>query len=125
MKMAQLGFLALAAAVIFFFGARPIIRILMPASNLNVEELIATEGVSTLPAVMDEVDEVASLKAEIEREMKELETKRSAQLADMIDIDKIEGQVQASTVRRITEIFDKHPEEGVQVIRNWLAQRGG
>ena len=97
----------------------------MPVSNVNVEELIATEGVSTLPAVMDEVDEVASLKAEIEREMKELETKRSAQLADMIDIDKIEGQVQASTVRRITEIFDKHPEEGVQVIRNWLAQRGG
>ena len=124
-KMAQVGFLALAAAVIFFFGARPIIRILMPVSNVNVEELIATEGVSTLPAVMDEVDEVASLKAEIEREMKELETKRSAQLADMIDIDKIEGQVQASTVRRITEIFDKHPEEGVQVIRNWLAQRGG
>lgn len=124
-KMAQMGFLALAAAVIFFFGARPILRILVPANNVNVEELIATEGLSTLPAVIDEVDEVANLKAEIEREMKELETKRSAQLADMIDIDKIEGQVQASTVRRITEIFDKHPEEGVQVIRNWLAQRGG
>ena len=123
-KLLQVGFLAAAAAVMFFFAARPVIRILVPPKQVNVEELIATEGAGTLPVIVEEVDEVAALKAEIEREMKELESKRSAQLADMIDIEKIEGQVQASALRRITEIFDKHPEEGVQVIRNWLAQRG-
>ena len=70
-----------------------------------------------------ELDEVSQLKAEIEREMQDLESKRSAALADMIDIDKIEGQVQASAVKRITEIFDKHPDEAVSVMRTWLSQR--
>jgi flagellar M-ring protein FliF len=41
----------------------------------------------------------------------------------MIDIEKIEGQVQASAVKRIAEIFDKHPDEAVSVLRNWLTQR--
>ena len=70
-----------------------------------------------------ELDDVSQLKAEIEREMQDLESKRSAALADMIDIEKIEGQVQASAVKRITEIFDKHPDEAVSVMRNWLTQR--
>ena len=65
---------------------------------------------------------IAAMKAEIEREMQELQAKRAESLAEMIDIDKIEGQVQASAVKRITEIVDKHPEEAAQVIRSWLSQ---
>ena len=42
---------------------------------------------------------------------------------EMIDIDKIEGQVQSSALKRITEIVDKHPEEAASVIRGWLTQR--
>ena len=40
----------------------------------------------------------------------------------MIDLNKVEGRVKASSVRKISEIVEKHPEEAVAIVRNWLAQ---
>jgi len=37
-----------------------------------------------------------------------------------IDIAKIEGQVRASSVKSVAEFVDKHPEESVSILRNWL-----
>jgi flagellar M-ring protein FliF len=37
-----------------------------------------------------------------------------------IDIARIEGQVKASSVKRVAEFVDKHPEESVSIIRSWL-----
>src|SRR3546814_10055872 len=44
-------------------------------------------------------------------------------IESMIDIARIEGQVKASSLKKIGEIVDKHPEEAVSIIRNWLYQR--
>lgn len=41
---------------------------------------------------------------------------------ELIDIDKVEGRVKASSIRKIGEIVDKHPEEALSIIRNWLYQ---
>ncbi|MFN4164917.1 MAG: flagellar basal-body MS-ring/collar protein FliF [Ferrovibrio sp.] len=43
-------------------------------------------------------------------------------IESMIDIARIEGQVKASSLKKIGEIVDKHPEEAVSIIRNWLYQ---
>jgi flagellar M-ring protein FliF len=43
-------------------------------------------------------------------------------LDDLIDIDKVEGRVKASSIRKIGEIVDKHPEEALSIIRNWMYQ---
>ena len=120
LRLSQIGILALVALVIALFAVRPVLRALRPAEE-TLETLEVPEGSTALVPV--ELDDVSQLKAEIEREMQDLESKRSAALADMIDIEKIEGQVQASAVKRITEIFDKHPDEAVSVMRNWLTQR--
>ncbi|QUD90036.1 flagellar basal-body MS-ring/collar protein FliF [Phenylobacterium montanum] len=37
-----------------------------------------------------------------------------------IDIAKIEGQVRASSVKSVADFVDKHPEESVSILRNWL-----
>ena len=37
-----------------------------------------------------------------------------------IDIARIEGQVSASSVKRVSEFVDKHPDESVSIIRTWL-----
>jgi flagellar M-ring protein FliF len=37
-----------------------------------------------------------------------------------IDIAKIEGQVKVSSVKRVSEFVDKHPEESVSILRSWL-----
>lgn len=43
-------------------------------------------------------------------------------LDELIDIDKVEGRVKASSLRKLSDIVDKHPEEALSIIRTWLYQ---
>ncbi len=45
-----------------------------------------------------------------------------AQTDAMIDIARVEGQVRASSVKKIGEIVDRHPEQAVTIVRSWLSQ---
>ena len=40
----------------------------------------------------------------------------------MIDIAHIEGRVKASSMKKIGEIIEKHPEEAVAILRTWMYQ---
>ena len=40
----------------------------------------------------------------------------------MIDIAHIEGRVKASSLKKIGEIVEKHPEEAVSILRTWMYQ---
>ena len=44
------------------------------------------------------------------------------EIEQMIDLGKVEGRVRASSIKKIGEIVDKHPEEAVAIIRSWLYQ---
>jgi flagellar M-ring protein FliF len=44
--------------------------------------------------------------------------------SQQIDMAQVEGRVRESTVRKVGEIVDKHPEEAVNIIRNWMYQQG-
>jgi flagellar M-ring protein FliF len=37
-----------------------------------------------------------------------------------IDIAQINGRVRASSVKKVAEVVDQHPDESVQIIRGWL-----
>lgn len=45
-------------------------------------------------------------------------------IEEMLALDRIDGQIRASSMRKIAEIVDKHPEETMQIIRNWLYEEG-
>ena len=49
-------------------------------------------------------------------------TEDEDQLDDLIDIDKVEGRVKKSSLRKITDIIEKHPDEALSIIRTWLYQ---
>lgn len=40
--------------------------------------------------------------------------------SDGIDISKIDGQVKASSVKKVASIVDSHPEESISILRTWL-----
>ncbi len=44
------------------------------------------------------------------------------EVESMIDIAHIEGRVKASSMKKIGEIIDKHPEEAVSILRTWMYQ---
>lgn len=45
-----------------------------------------------------------------------------AEEASMIDMQKVEGKVKASSVKKIEDIVDSYPTETVSVIRSWMTQ---
>jgi flagellar M-ring protein FliF len=38
----------------------------------------------------------------------------------LIDIDRVEGRVKASSVKKVGEIVEKHPEEALAIVRSWM-----
>ena len=44
----------------------------------------------------------------------------SSDLEHSIDVANVSGQVKASSMRKIAEMIDQHPEESVSILRNWL-----
>jgi len=45
-----------------------------------------------------------------------------SQIEQMIDIGQVEGRVAASSIKKIGEIVEKHPEEAVAIMRSWMYQ---
>ena len=43
-------------------------------------------------------------------------------LEELIDIDRVEGRVKASSVKKVGEIVEKHPEEALSIVRAWMYQ---
>ncbi|MGH7041607.1 MAG: flagellar basal-body MS-ring/collar protein FliF, partial [Acetobacteraceae bacterium] len=43
----------------------------------------------------------------------------------MVNVARIEGQIRASSIRRISEMAEKHPDETLSILRGWMAQESG
>ena len=43
----------------------------------------------------------------------------------MVNIAQIEGQIRVSSIRRVSQLVDKHPEETLSIMRGWIAQEAG
>ncbi len=41
---------------------------------------------------------------------------------ELIDIDRVEGRVRASSVKKVGEIVEKHPEQAIAIVRAWMYQ---
>lgn len=40
----------------------------------------------------------------------------------MVTLSQVEGQMRASSIRRITELVERHPEETMTIVRGWISQ---
>ncbi len=43
----------------------------------------------------------------------------------MVSVAQIEGQLRASSIRRISDLAEKHPDETLSILRGWMAQEDG
>ncbi len=46
----------------------------------------------------------------------------AAEIEQMIDLNQVEGRVRASSIRKISDLVDQHPEQAVNMIRQWVYQ---
>lgn len=45
-----------------------------------------------------------------------------ARLRPLIDIERVEGRLKESAVKKVGEIIDAHPREALAIVRTWLYQ---
>ena len=108
--------LAIIGLLVVLLVIRPILKKVLDTSGSMVgdqQALLAGGssaymGTAQLPSPgMDAGDDQGASESEIER---------------MIDISRVEGRVKASSLRKVGEIVDKHPDEAVAILRNWMYQ---
>lgn len=119
MRVAEIGVLAIVALLILLFAVRPFIKSLsQPAGSHPIQlalgqgepvtRLVTLSDGTTQQVVVDQSGEPIAIAGPVS----DIDTR--------IDIAKIEGQVKASSIKRVSEFVDRHPEESVAILRNWL-----
>jgi flagellar M-ring protein FliF len=110
-KIIEVAILSLTALLIGFFVARPLIN-RMFAPNAMQPMLAAPQPIAgQLAAPMTSVSADAGAMSAL-----------PAPKDSMIDIQRIEGQVRESSIRKVGEVVAAHPEEALAIVRTWLHQ---
>ena len=113
MRAAELIVLGIVAVLILLLVVRPLLSRLLEQPAEDQEALAdQTGGQAQLAAPGGPEAQVTEFGMEEEDEGEQL-----------IDLNRVEGRVRASSVRKIGEIVDQHPEEAVSIIRSWLYQQ--
>lgn len=84
------------------------------------------------PKLLEKPDIVAAVEAgemSVDEARQLLAGEPGVELSDinseaMIDIAQIEGKVRASSVRKVGELVERHPDESLSIIRSWMAGAG-
>jgi flagellar M-ring protein FliF len=112
MRAAELGVLAIVAILMMLFIVRPLLRGAVGGGVRALPGATMAVGPNGQPLQVT-VDPVTG-------ETLALPPPGNADLEQKIDIARIEGQVKASSVKRVSEFVERHPDESVAIIRTWL-----
>jgi len=114
MRGAELLVGALVAALIIFFVVRPLL-------SATAGGPAGPTGMRALPMAGGGGGQMAVSHVAVDPHSGEpLALPAPSDIDQRIDIAKIEGQVRASSVKSVSEFVDRHPEESVSILRNWL-----
>jgi len=139
MRLAELGALVMVTFMGIFLVARPLIkRVTGTPSGRTSNQIAITGGGGNMPQLPS--PEMEKILAEAIANGQEViagpdgnpialaaptpEQQAAMQIKDnsseMIDIARIEGQVRESSIRKVGEIVQKHPDETMTILRGWL-----
>jgi flagellar M-ring protein FliF len=120
-RIAQFGGLGLIALLLIFFVMRPMIKALVgsPAAQGAVayaSQAIAGPGGVAAGAIAGPGGPAAVI-VPVGGQPVQI---AGSGVQNMIDIAQVEGQVKESSVRKVGEIVNKHPDEATSILRQWL-----
>jgi len=116
LRIAETLILAIVAILVILLVIKPLItRALDRTPQLEEEPDLLSDG-SGVPQLAGPGG------GALARELAMEAAQANEELEQMIDINRVDGRVRASSLRKVGEIVEKHPEEAVSIIRNWLYQ---
>jgi len=104
MRGAELVVLLVMAGLVVFFVVRPLLS--TAGGGGSAPMMLASSGGGMLPSSSGGGDNLA--------------LPGPGDVDQRIDIARIEGQVKASSVKRVSEFVDNHPDQSVSILRTWL-----
>ncbi|WP_420549377.1 flagellar basal-body MS-ring/collar protein FliF [Curvivirga sp.] len=115
-SLAQTLILGLLAVLVILLVVRPMLnRLLDTTPSDELEETVLLTDQSGQPIVAGGQPGVPAAGVDLDFD-------EDDEFDQMIDIAQIEGKVKASSMRKIGEIIENHPEEAVSILRNWMHQ---
>jgi len=115
LRLAEILVLSIVAILVILLVVRPLIsrafESMPSASQLAGERLLA-----------DQTATAAALTGPAGAPIPGDSVPEEEHFEELIDIDRVEGRVKASAVKKVGEIVEKHPEEALSIIRNWMYQ---
>lgn len=110
MRGIELLVLLITGVLLIFFVLRPLLKTATGGTNLPA--LAGADGLTVTPVTTTAVGpdgQLVQLPAPSEMEQK-------------IDIARIEGQVKASSVKKVADFVQSHPDEATGILRSWVAE---
>ena len=120
-RLAEMVVLGVVALLVILLVVRPLISrafesIPAAASGETADNLLADHsGATAVPQIAADTPGAA---AAVEMPGRQ----QNDELEEMINLSSVEGRVAASSIKRISEIVEKHPDETVSIMRNWIFQ---
>jgi flagellar M-ring protein FliF len=118
LRITELAILFIVAILVILLVARPLIGAIGRAATMRV----VGPGTAVLP---ESGSMPAALAAPAAGTALAVAAGAAQNPANQIDFDSIDGRMGASSMKKIGEIVDKHPDETVAILRNWIYQEAG
>jgi flagellar M-ring protein FliF len=118
LRITELAILFIVAILVILLVARPLIGAIVRAATMRV----VGPGTAALP---ESGSMPAALAAPAAGTALAVAAGAAQNPANQIDLDSIDGRMGASSMKKIGEIVDKHPDETVAILRNWIYQEAG
>ncbi|HEY8616976.1 flagellar basal-body MS-ring/collar protein FliF [Phenylobacterium sp.] len=115
MRGAELGVLAIVALLMMMFIVRPLMRGAIGGGSAG-GRMPALTGPNVTQITTTADGQAMQIGADGQMMM----LPPPGELDQKIDMARIEGQVKASSIKRVSEFVEKHPEESVSILRGWL-----
>jgi flagellar M-ring protein FliF len=127
MRIAEMAILAVVAVLVILLVVRPLLTRALDSNRGDSPAANDLDGLLTDQSGLQRALAGPSMTGGPGMAAAELATTEggghaSTELDALIDIDQVEGRVRASSIKKVGEIVEKHPEEAVSILRSWLYQ---
>ncbi len=119
LRMMETLILAVIGLLVVLLVVRPILRRIFESAGSILPE--QGQGLLTSSVGTSSSAQLPPPGGAFNRDL-QAEAEGESEIEKMIDISRVEGRVKASSLRKVGEIVDKHPEEAVSILRNWIYQ---
>ncbi len=125
LRIAEMAILAIVAMLVILLVVRPLLNRVLDSNRGDAASADDLDGLLTDQSGLQRAlagPAMAAGPGMAAAELAASDGHAGSELDALIDINQVEGRVRASSIKKVGEIVEKHPEEAVSIIRSWLHQ---